>query len=66
MTQKVDYKTLYKDFYQPKASPSLVEVPAIPFFAVDGRGDPNEEDGAYKKALEILYALSYTVQNEQK
>jgi hypothetical protein len=28
---------------------------------VNGIGDPNEEDGAYQKALTLLYALSYTV-----
>ena len=31
------------------------------FIAVDGTGDPNKEDGAYKRAMELLYALCYTV-----
>lgn len=31
------------------------------FFAVAGTGDPNEPDGAYAKAIELLYGLSYTV-----
>ncbi len=61
MTEKVDYKVLYKDLYLPKTVPARVNVPAMAFFAIDGKGDPNEEDGAYKKAVEILYTLSYTV-----
>lgn len=61
MPEKIDYKNLYKDLYLPKTSPCVIDVPEIMFFAVDGKGDPNEEGGAYKKAVEVLYALSYTV-----
>ena len=31
------------------------------FLAVRGQGDPNEEGGAYKQALELLYNLAYTI-----
>ena len=31
------------------------------FLAVRGQGDPNEEGGAYKQALELLYAVAYTI-----
>ena len=31
------------------------------FLAVRGQGDPNQEDGAYKKALGMLYAVAYTI-----
>ena len=31
------------------------------FLAVRGQGDPNEENGAYKQALELLYAVAYTI-----
>ena len=31
------------------------------FVAVDGQGSPNEPDGDYKKALEALYAVQYTI-----
>lgn len=43
-----DYKKEYKEFYAPKKKPELVEVPEMKFIAVRGKGDPNEEDGAYK------------------
>lgn len=56
-----DFKREYKDLYVPKAKPVIVEVPPMTFFAVAGTGNPNEPDGAYAKALELLYGLSYTV-----
>ena len=31
------------------------------FLAVRGQGDPNEEGGTYKQALELLYAVAYTI-----
>ena len=31
------------------------------FVAVRGKGNPNEEDGEYKAALAVLYAVSYTL-----
>ncbi len=58
--EKLDYKKAYKDLYQPAAKPSLIEVPEMIFFAVDGEGDPNTCP-AYKEAMEILYGLSFTV-----
>lgn len=58
--EKLDYKKEYKDLYQPAAKPSLIDVPEMIFFAVDGEGDPNTCP-AYKEALEMLYGLSFTV-----
>ena len=59
-----DFKKEYKDLYLPKNKSSLVEVPPMTFLAVAGTGDPNEPDGAYARALELLYGLSYTVKME--
>lgn len=56
-----DYKKEYKEFYLPPRTPSIVMVPAMNFLAVWGQGDPNEEGGAYKQALELLYAVAYTI-----
>jgi hypothetical protein len=36
------------------------------FLAVDGQGNPNQEDGEYQKAVEILYALTYTIKMSSK
>lgn len=59
--EKVDYKKKFKELYLPKTVPAEVKVPAIKYIMIDGRGNPNEEDGEYSKAVEILYALSYTI-----
>ena len=56
-----DYKKAYKEFYLPPKTPGIVTVPAMNFLAVRGHGDPNEEDGAYRQALELLYAVAYTI-----
>ena len=56
----VDYKKTERDLYQPKTTPSIIDVPEMTFIAVDGKGDPNTSE-AYRIALEILYGLSYSI-----
>jgi len=56
-----DYKREYREFYLPPAAPQLVDVPTMRFAAVRGEGDPNEPDGAYQRAIAVLYAVAYTV-----
>ena len=58
--EKLDYKKEYKELYQPKSKPSVIDVPEMIFIAVDGEGDPNTCD-EYKQALEILYGLSFAI-----
>ncbi len=66
MEQTFDFVREQKELYQPKTKPGIVDVPQMTFFAVDGAGDPNEADGAYAAALQLLYALSYTVKMSGK
>lgn len=61
-----DFKRAFRDLYQPKAKPELVDVPAMTFAAVAGSGDPNEEGGRYQRALGLLYAFSYTVKMSKR
>jgi len=61
-----DYKKEFKEFYLPPAKPQIVKIPKMQFVAVRGKGNPNEEDGEYKSALEILYAISYTIKMSKK
>ena len=56
-----DFKKEYREFYLPKAKPEIVEVPGANYIAVRGAGDPNEEGGAYKAAVGVLYAVAYTI-----
>ena len=61
-----DFKKEYRDLYQPKTKPSIIEVPSIRFLAVEGEGDPNEAGGAYQHALELLYGVAYTLKMSYK
>ena len=61
-----DYKKEYKEFYLPKNKPGLITVPRMNFVAVRGRGDPNEEDGAYKQAIGLLYGIAFTIKMSKK
>lgn len=63
---KIDYKQSNKELYAPKNTPSIITVPAMNFIMVDGHGNPNDEGGAYSKAVELLYALSYTIKMSRK
>lgn len=56
-----DFKKEYKEFYLPKNKPQIVTVPPVNYIAVRGMGDPNEEGGAYKSAIAVLYAVAYTI-----
>lgn len=66
MTMPFDYKKEYKEFYLPPKAPELVTVPAMDFLAVRGTGDPNQEEGAYKQAIGLLYAVAYTIKMSKK
>lgn len=61
-----DYKKEYKEFYLPKNKPSIVKVIPMNYIAVRGRGDPNEENGPYKQAVGVLYAIAYTIKMSYK
>ncbi|MCE5286466.1 MAG: GyrI-like domain-containing protein [Pelosinus sp.] len=63
---KLDYKKAYKELYQPKTEPNSIDVPEINFMQIDGRGNPNEPDGEYQRAVETLYALSYAIKMAPK
>ncbi len=61
-----DYKKEYREFYMPKNRPAIVEVPEMNFIAVRGKGDPNAEDGEYKRAIGLLYGIAFTIKMSKK
>lgn len=58
---KLDFKKAFKDLYLPTEKASTIFVPKMTFIMVDGKGDPNQTDGEYAKAISVLYALTYTI-----
>ena len=61
-----DFKKEFKEFYMPKGKPEIVVVPKMNYIAVRGKGNPNEEDGEYKKSIELLYGIAYTLKMSKK
>jgi len=61
-----DFKKEYKEFYMPKNKPEIVTVLKANYIAVRGRGNPNEEGGAYQQAISVLYAVAYTLKMSYK
>ena len=61
-----DFKKEYKEFYMPKGKPEIVTVPKMNYIAVRGKGNPNEEVGEYKKSIELLYGIAYTIKMSKK
>jgi len=63
---KLEYVKAFPEFYAPATAPSLVDVPEMVFLQVDGEGNPNDPEGQYAKALELLYGISYTIKMAPK
>lgn len=61
-----DYKKEYKEYYAPPKKPTIVTVPKMNYLAVRGKGDPNVEDGAYKKSIGMLYPMAFTLKMSHK
>ena len=61
-----DYKKEYREYYMPKAVPAIVEIPPMNYIAVSGQGDPNEADGQYQRALQMLYPVAYALKMSYK
>jgi len=66
MADVLDYRKAYKDLYALKKEPVIINVSAMNFVAVEGKGDPNEENGDYQQAIGLLYAIQYTIKMSKK
>ncbi|WP_420642450.1 GyrI-like domain-containing protein [Candidatus Leptofilum sp.] len=63
---KTDFKKTLKHLYNPsKKEFTVVDVPAMQFLMVDGRGTPGVAQ-AYQDALEALYAVAYKIKFASK
>lgn len=61
-----DFKKEYREFYMSKNQPEIIHVPKANYIALRGKGDPNEEGGAYQQAISVLYAVAYTLKMSYK
>ena len=59
--EKVDYKKELKELYGPKVGQqTIVNVPAMNYLIIDGKGNPNTSQ-EYIDAIETLYPVAYTM-----
>ena len=61
-----DFKKECKEYYLPKNKPEIVNVPKANYIAIRGKGNPNDEDGDYKKSINVLYSIAYTLKMSYK
>jgi hypothetical protein len=61
----LDFKKTQKDFYRPATTPAIIDIPEMLFIAADGRGNPNTSP-EYAAAVQLLYALSYSIKMNNK
>ncbi|WP_039913896.1 GyrI-like domain-containing protein [Cellvibrio mixtus] len=58
--EKIDLKKEFKHLYQTSAKKiAEVDVPALNYLMIDGKGDPNTTQ-VYAEAVEALFSVSYT------
>lgn len=59
--QKIDFKKELKHLYKVSSKKAeFVDVPAMNFLMIDGKGNPNTSP-EYKEAVEALFALAYGI-----
>ena len=61
---KYEWRKSEKNYYLPKTKPELIKMPSFKFFAIEGKGNPN--DDFFSEYIGALYSLSYTVKMAPK
>lgn len=61
-----DFKKEMKNLYPSDTAPAILTVPRRSYIAVRGKGNPNREDGEYKRAIPALYSVAYAIRNLPK
>lgn len=56
---KHEYRKHEKELYQPKTTPSIVQVPSMKFITLKGKGNPN--DASFSHKIEALFTCAYTI-----
>ena len=61
---KHDWKKNDKPFYLPKEKPETIVIPEFKFYAIEGKGNPN--DDFFAAYIGVLYSLAYAVKMSPK
>ncbi|MCL3818110.1 GyrI-like domain-containing protein [Aeromicrobium wangtongii] len=65
MADKTDFKKTLASYRAPRGRFEIVDVPALTYLMVDGRGDPNASP-AFGEAIEALYPVAYGLKMTSK
>ena len=55
------YDGVHQEFYMPTEAPGIIDMPSMHYIAIRGKGDIESQKGDYKQAIEILFALVYSL-----
>ncbi|GHU23087.1 transcriptional regulator [Spirochaetia bacterium] len=66
MVNVIDYKKENKELYLPKTTPGIINVPEMNYVAIDGKGNPNDENGEFNEGISVLYSIQYTIKMSKK
>jgi hypothetical protein len=61
---KYEWKRSEKARYLPKNSPEIITLPSFKFYAIKGKGNPN--DDTFGEYISVLYSIAYAIRMSQK
>lgn len=61
---KKEWRKLEKNFYLPKKTPTIIDIPEFNFYSIKGEGNPNSEK--FGEYVGVLYSLSYAIRMSPK
>ena len=61
---KHEWKKSEKARYLPKSKPEIITLPSFKFYAINGKGNPN--DDSFGEYIGVLYSLAYAIRMSQK
>jgi len=61
---KYEWRKREKEFYLPKATPTIVDIPEFQFLTVKGAGNPNTDH--FTKHITVLYSMAYAIKMNLK
>lgn len=62
----LDYKKINKELYSATKNVKIINVKPLNYMAIRGNGNPNQENGLFQQAIQILYPVAYKLRMSYK
>ncbi|MDF2605871.1 MAG: hypothetical protein K0S34_61 [Bacillales bacterium] len=59
INMKYEWKKHDKQYYLPKTTPTIIDIPSFKYITIEGKGNPNSDQ--FGRVVEALYSLSYAI-----